>query len=94
MNKTELSKAVARKCGLTQDNGAAAVNALFEILEGELRARRKVVLLGFGTFSVVSRPARNGVNPATGAKITIPAKRVPRFKPGSRLAATLNGGRR
>lgn len=91
MNKQEMSDKLAARTGLTKAKAKQAVDALFGgvdgagILAGELGAGKKVVIPGFGTFGVHQRSARNGVNPATGAKITIAAKKVVRFKPGTTL---------
>ena len=78
MNKTELVNAVAKQANLTQDQAKAAVNAA-------IKAEDKVTLLGFGTFSISERAERKGINPATKQEITIPAKKVVKFKPGAQL---------
>ncbi|MCF0183556.1 MAG: HU family DNA-binding protein [Bacteroidaceae bacterium] len=89
MNKTELAGAVAAKAGLTKVAAKAAVDAALEAIAAELKAGNKVQLLGFGTFAVSERPARQGVNPATGKKITIAAKKVVKFKAGAEVANAL-----
>ncbi|MCF0195300.1 MAG: HU family DNA-binding protein [Bacteroidaceae bacterium] len=89
MNKTELAGAVAAKAGLTKVAAKAAVDATLKAIAEELKAGNKVQLLGFGTFSVAKRPARKGVNPKTGKKITIAAKKVAKFKAGAAVAKTL-----
>jgi DNA-binding protein HU-beta len=61
------------------------VNAFIETVSEELKDQGKVTLVGFGTFAVANRKAKTGVNPKTGAKITIPAKKVPVFKAGKAL---------
>lgn len=85
MNKTELISAVATQAGLTQAQAKAAVEATLNAIASALKAEDKVALLGFGTFSVSERPAREGINPATKQKIQIPAKKVVKFKAGSQL---------
>lgn len=86
MNKTELVKAVAAKAELTQVQAKAAVDAVVASVKEALVKGEAVQLIGFGTFSVTEKPAREGVNPATGAKIKIAAKNVAKFKAGAELA--------
>ena len=86
MNKTELVKAVAAKAELTQVQTKAAVDAVVASGKEALVKGEAVQLIGFGTFSVTEKPAREGVNPATGAKIKIAAKKVAKFKAGAELA--------
>ena len=85
MNKTELVSAVAKQAGLTNAQSKAAVDAVLDAIAGALKNEDKVALLGFGTFSVDERPAREGINPATKQKIQIPAKKVVKFKAGAQL---------
>ena len=85
MNKTELVSAVAKQAGLTNAQSKAAVDAVLDSIAGALKNEDKVALLGFGTFSVNERPAREGINPATKAKIKIAAKKVVKFKAGAQL---------
>lgn len=85
MNKTELVSAVAKQAGLTNAQSKAAVDAVLDSIAGALKNEEKVALLGFGTFSVNERPAREGINPATKQKIQIPAKKVVKFKAGAQL---------
>ena len=85
MNKTELIKAIAAKAKLKLSDTEKLVNAFIETVSEELKSKGKVTLVGFGTFGVAHRKAKTGVNPKTGAKITIPAKNVPVFKPGKAL---------
>ena len=89
MNRTELVAAVAEKTGMTKVDAKKAVDAALEAIEGALVANEQVALLGVGTFSVAERAERQGVNPATGAKITIAAKKSVKFKAGSALNAKL-----
>ena len=86
MNKSELVAAVAAEAGLTKVQAQKAVEATVNAIAGALKNGEKVQLVGFGTFSVVEKAAREGVNPATGAKIQIPAKKVAKFKAGAGLA--------
>lgn len=89
MNKTELINKVAEKAGLTKAQAGEAVKAFGEAVKEALVAGDKVQLIGFGTFSVSERPAREGVNPHTGEKITIAAKKVAKFKAGAALTEAL-----
>lgn len=89
MNRTELVAAVAEKTGMTKVDAKKAVDATFEAIEAALVANEQVALLGFGTFTVVERPERQGVNPSTGEKITIAAKKAVKFKAGAALNAKL-----
>lgn len=82
MNKAELIAAIAEKSGLTKVDSRKALEAFMETVEQEMKARREIALVGFGTFSVTHKIARNGINPKTQAAIRIPAKNVVKFKPG------------
>ena len=84
MNKTDLVKAVA-DAGLTKKDAEKAVAAVFGAIEGALAKGDKVQLIGFGTFEVRERAAKEGRNPKTGEKITIAASKVPAFKAGAAL---------
>ena len=86
MNKSELVAAVAAQAGLTKVQAQKAVEATVDAIAGALKNGDKVQLVGFGTFSVTEKAAREGVNPSTGAKIQIPAKKVAKFKAGAGLA--------
>lgn len=85
MNKTELIKAVAAGANLTQAQAKAAVEATLDSIANSLKNEDAVALLGFGTFSVNERPAREGINPHSGEKIQIAAKKVVKFKAGAQL---------
>ena len=89
MNRTELAAVVAEKTGMTKVDAKKAVDAALQAIEGALVANEQVALLGFGTFAVVERPERQGVNPSTGEKITIAAKKAVKFKAGAALNAKL-----
>ncbi len=90
MNKTELVEAMAKKAGLTKKDAEAAVKALTDVVTAELKKGGKVQLVGFGTFEVAKRAAREGKNPQTGAKIKIAASKAPKFKAGKALKDTVN----
>lgn len=85
MNKTELVSAMAEKAGLTKTDAAKALNAFVDSVKGELAKGGKISLVGFGTFGVSNRPAREGRNPRTGKTIKIAAKKVAKFKAGKGL---------
>lgn len=82
MNKKELVAAVVEKTGFTAKDTEVFVNAYVDVLTDALKANDKVQLVGFGSFELKSKDAREGFNPATGEKITIPASKVPVFKAG------------
>lgn len=85
MTKVELIAAVAEKAGLSKKDADKAVNAAIEAITEGLKNDGKVQLVGFGTFEVRERAAREGKNPATGEKIQIAASKVPAFKAGKAL---------
>lgn len=85
MNKTELVKAISEKANLKVSDTEKLVNAFIDTVSDELKSKGKITLVGFGTFSVSHRKQRVGVNPKTGAKLTIKAKNVPVFKAGKAL---------
>ena len=85
MNKAELVEEVAGKAGLTKKDTNNVIDAMTSAITDSLVREEKVTLVGFGTFQVVKRKARRGVNPQTGKTIEIPAKKVPKFKPGKEL---------
>lgn len=85
MNKAELVSSVAEKAEITKKDAEKVVNAVFSSIEDALAKGDKVQLVGFGTFEVRERAARTGRNPKTGEEISIPATRVPSFKPGKSL---------
>ena len=86
MNKTELVNAIAQGAGLTKADSKKALDAALDAIAGALKNKEAVALLGFGTFSVKEQGERKGINPATKEAITIPAKKVVKFKAGSELA--------
>ncbi len=85
MNKAELVEQVAGEVGLTKKDVNNVIDAMTSAITDALAKRDKVTLVGFGTFLVQKRKARQGVNPQTGAKINIPEKEVPKFRPGRAL---------
>jgi DNA-binding protein HU-beta len=85
MNKAELIEHMAKNTKLSKAACKSAVESFVDAVEATLKKGKDVVLTGFGTFTVIKRKARVGINPATGNKMTIPAKRVPKFKPGKQL---------
>lgn len=90
MNKTELVDAVAKNAGLTKADTKKAVDALFEELTNALKKGDSVQVIGFGTFKVSDRKAREGRNPATGETIKIKACKVPGFSAGQALKDAVN----
>ena len=85
MTMTALINAVAEKSALTKKDAEKAVSAVIESITDALASGDKVALVGFGTFEVRDRAAREGKNPATGEAITIAASKVPAFKAGKAL---------
>jgi len=90
MTKAELVEEVAGMTQLTKKHAEIIVNTVFGSIVDSLRDGSKIELRGFGSFRVRSRGARIGRNPKTGAKVEVPAKRIPYFKPGKELREMLN----
>lgn len=86
MNKGDLIEAVASAANISKKAAGDAVEAVIDSITKALKKGESVALIGFGTFSVVKRNARTGINPATGEKIKIKAKKVAKFKAGAALA--------
>ena len=86
MNKADLINAIAAEAGLSKVDAKKALEAVVANISKALAAGYKVGLVGFGTFSVAARGARQGINPATKKPITIAAKKVAKFKAGAELA--------
>ncbi|MGM9705316.1 MAG: HU family DNA-binding protein [Prevotella sp.] len=86
MNKTELIEKIAAGAEMSKADAKKALDATVEAIKNALIEGEKVQLIGFGTFSVNERPAREGINPATKEKISIAAKKVAKFKAGAELA--------
>ncbi|TET08761.1 HU family DNA-binding protein [Candidatus Aerophobetes bacterium] len=85
MNKAELVEKVSNQTGLTKKTSREAIDAVISALTDSLAREEKVTLVGLGTFQVTERKARRGKNPRTGEEIQIPAKKVPKFRPGKGL---------
>lgn len=90
MNKTELVAAVAEQAGLSKKDAEAAVKAFTDVVAEALKAGDKIQLVGFGTFEVSERAAREGRNPKTGKTMTIEASKTPKFKAGKALKDEVN----
>ncbi len=90
MNKAELIDAMASQSGLTKADAKKALDAFIGSTTEALKSGDRVALVGFGSFSVSSREERKGRNPQTGKEITIPAKKVVKFKAGAELADVVN----
>ena len=90
MNKTELVAAVATKADLSKKDAEAAVKAVLDAVTEALADGEKVALVGFGTFEVSERAAREGRNPQTGEAMTIAASKTPKFKAGKALKDSIN----
>ncbi|MFT3677821.1 MAG: HU family DNA-binding protein [Chitinophagaceae bacterium] len=89
MNKAELITKIAEDAGITKTQANEALDSFVEAVTKTLKGGGKVTLVGFGTFSVSKRAARNGRNPQTGEVIKIKARKVARFKAGKELSAKL-----
>ena len=90
MNKTELVAAMAEQTQLSKKDAEAAVKAFIDVVADELKKGEKVQLVGFGTFEVAERAAREGRNPQTGETMTIAASKAPKFKAGKALKDMIN----
>jgi DNA-binding protein HU-beta len=86
MNKKELVEAMAEAADISKAAAEKALNGMLMAVTETLANGDKITLVGFGTFSVAKRAARKAKNPRTGEMIKIPAKKVAKFKPGSKLA--------
>jgi len=91
MNKSDLVGQVAALTGLTKAEADKATDAVFSAITTALKSGEDVRLVGFGSFSVAARPARDGKNPRTGEKIAIPASKQPKFSVGKGLKDAVNG---
>jgi DNA-binding protein HU-beta len=89
MNKAELISKIADDAGITKTQANATVDSFVEAVTKTLKGGGKVTLVGFGTFSVSKRAARNGRNPQTGEVIKIKARKVARFKAGKELSSKI-----
>jgi DNA-binding protein HU-beta len=86
MNKTDFIAEVAKNAKITKVDAKKTVDAFIQTVEDAITKGEKVALLGFGSFSVIDKAARKGVNPKTKKSIDIPARKVVKFKPGAGLA--------
>ncbi len=86
MNKSQLVEQMATGAGISKAAAERALNAFMDAVMDAVTSGDKVTLVGFGTFYVTKRKARTGRNPQTGKKMKIPAKKVVKFRPGSRLS--------
>ncbi len=90
MNKTELVDAIAAKTELSKKDAEKALKAFVEVVTDELKKGEKIQLVGFGTFEVSERAAREGRNPLTGKPMKIAASKAPKFKAGKPLKDAVN----
>ena len=90
MNKAELVAAMAEQAGLSKKDAEAALKAFTDVVSDELKNGGKVQLVGFGTFEVSERAAREGRNPQSGEVMKIAASKSPKFKAGKALKDSLN----
>lgn len=90
MNKTELVAAIAEKTELSKKDSEKALKAFIDVVTEELQKGEKIQLVGFGTFEVAERAAREGRNPLTGEKMQIEASKAPKFKAGKALKDAVN----
>ena len=90
MNKAELVAEIAQKSELSKKDSEKALKAFIDAVTEQLKKGEKVQLVGFGTFETVKRAKRQGQNPKTKQKITIPASNAPKFKAGKALKDLLN----
>lgn len=90
MNKTDLINGMAEKAGISKAAAKKALDAFLSDVEGALKKGKRVSLVGFGSWSVSKRSAREGRNPQTGKTIKIKAKNVVKFKAGSDLSSAVN----
>ena len=90
MNKTELIAAIADQAELSKKDSEKALKAFVDVVTDELKKEHKVQVVGFGTFEVSERAAREGRNPQTGETMTIAASKNPKFKAGKALKDMVN----
>ena len=90
MNKTEIVNAISEKAELSKKDAEKALKAFTDVVAEELKKGEKVQLVGFGTFEVSERAAREGRNPQTGKAMKIAASKAPKFKAGKALKDAIN----
>jgi DNA-binding protein HU-beta len=93
MNKADLVDRIAGACRISKAQATTAIDTAVDSITAALKKGDRVALIGFGTFSVSQRKARNGRNPQTGATIKIAARRVAKFTPGNELKKVVNKGK-
>ncbi len=91
MNKGELIEKIAKTSGLSKKDSGLAVDSFIKAVEDALKKGDKIQIIGFGTFETVKTAKREGRNPSTGEKISIPAGKKPKFTPGKTLKDLVNG---
>ena len=90
MNKTEIVAAISERAEISKKDAEKALKAFTDVVAEELKKGEKVQLVGFGTFEVSERAAREGRNPHTGETMTIAASKAPKFKAGKALKDVVN----
>jgi DNA-binding protein HU-beta len=90
MNKTELVAAIADQAELSKKDAEKALKAFVDVVTDELKKGEKIQLVGFGSFEVTERAAREGINPLTKKPMSIPASKAPKFKAGKALKDAVN----
>ena len=90
MNKTELVAAMAKDTNLSKKDVEAVLKSFIDVVTDELKKGEKIQLVGFGTFEVSTRAAREGRNPQTGKEMKIKASKAPKFKAGKALKDMIN----
>ncbi|MBP7647078.1 MAG: HU family DNA-binding protein [Comamonas sp.] len=90
MNKSELIAYIANNADMSKASAARALDATLEVVKASLQKGDTVSLVGFGSFGVTTRAARNGRNPRTGEALKIKAAKVPKFSPGKALKDAIN----
>jgi len=90
MNKAEMIEIVARQAEISKSAAERSIDAMIGAVKASLKKGQEVSLIGFGSFYVVERAARNGRNPRTGEHVAIAAAKIPRFRPGKGLKDALN----
>lgn len=90
MNKTELVAAIAEQAEISKKDAEKALKAFTDVVAEELKKGEKIQLVGFGTFEVSERAAREGRNPQTGEAMAIAASKTPKFKAGKALKDSIN----
>lgn len=91
MNKAELIEIIAKDSGITKVEASAVLNSFIDAITKSMKTGNKVTIVGFGTFSVSRKAARQGRNPQTGESIKIKARKVARFKAGNNLSKRIGG---